>query len=99
MSKFTQWVIDTLIPGDIIDLYFVISDLFDFKWKPGEYDDMTHCDAIATAEVSSFMSGLFSGDYDFPPKTTIEIGNLKVQTDHQGHVKRINGIPIGKINL
>lgn len=59
--SFVNWVIDTLGNMEIIDLYFILSDLFEINLTPGEI--------VETAENDSLCMEIFqeTGGDDFDP--------------------------------
>ena len=48
MSTLVNWVIDTLASEDIIDLYFILSDLADIEMSEAEMSEMAYFDAMAS---------------------------------------------------
>ena len=52
MSKFVNWMIDHLSSRDIIDLYFVQSDLKNLSLTPGERAEMAAYDQLAQETAS-----------------------------------------------
>jgi hypothetical protein len=46
-----DWVIDTLASEDVIDLYFIVSDLVDINLTETEIYETAHYDAFASATV------------------------------------------------
>ena len=53
MSAFMDWVIDTLASEDIIDLYFIVSDLVDIPISEAERAETAFYDSMATATVNA----------------------------------------------
>ena len=49
--SFVNWVIDTLASEDVIDLYFVLTDLVDIDLTEDEIYETAHYDAFASAAV------------------------------------------------
>ncbi len=49
--SFVNWVIDTLASEDVIDLYFILSDLVDIELTEAEICEHAYFDAMATATV------------------------------------------------
>lgn len=49
--SFVDWVIDTLASEDVIDLYFILSDLVDINLSEAEIYETAHYDAFASATV------------------------------------------------
>ena len=47
MSTFVNWVIDTLASEDVIDLYFILSDLVDIELSEAEIHETAFYDAFA----------------------------------------------------
>lgn len=47
-----NWVADTFARSDIIDLYFIISDLVDIPLSEAELCETAYFDALATAAVN-----------------------------------------------
>jgi hypothetical protein len=54
MSTFVNWVIDTLASEDVIDLYFILSDLVDIDLSEAEICETAYFDALATATVREY---------------------------------------------
>ena len=50
--SFVNWVIDSLASEDIIDLYFILSDLVDINLTEEERCETAYFDALASATVS-----------------------------------------------
>jgi hypothetical protein len=48
----TSWFIDHIANEDIIDLYFIVSDLVDIVQTDAELAETAHCDAMCTAAVA-----------------------------------------------
>jgi hypothetical protein len=48
-----NWVADTLARSDIIDLYFILSDLVDIPISEAEACETGHFDALATYTVEN----------------------------------------------
>ena len=57
MSAFMDWVIDTLASEDIIDLYFIVSDLVDIPLSEAELAETAFYDAMATSTVKAYQGG------------------------------------------
>ncbi len=51
MSTFVNWVIDTLASEDVIDLYFILTDLLDIELSEAEICEGAYFDAMATETV------------------------------------------------
>jgi len=51
MSTFVNWVIDTLASEDVIDLYFILSDLVDIELSEAEICENAYFDALASETV------------------------------------------------
>jgi hypothetical protein len=51
MSTFVNWVIDTLASEDVIDLYFILSDLVDIELSEAEIYESAYFDAMASETV------------------------------------------------
>ena len=51
-DKLMNWVADTFARSDIIDLYFVVSDLVDVHLSDAEISENAYLDAFATQSVS-----------------------------------------------
>ena len=49
--SFVNWVIDTLASEDVIDLYFILSDLVDINLTEAEICESAYFDALASATV------------------------------------------------
>ena len=49
--SFVNWVIDTLANEDVIDLYFILSDMFEINLSEAEIYETAHYDAFASATV------------------------------------------------
>ena len=50
--SFVNWVIDSLASEDVIDLYFILSDLVDINLTEEERCETAYFDALASATVS-----------------------------------------------
>ena len=46
--SFVNWVIDTLASEDVIDLYFILSDLVDIDLTEAELSETAYFDALAS---------------------------------------------------
>ena len=57
MSAFMDWVIDTLASEDIIDLYFIVSDLIDIPLSEAELAETAFYDSMATSTVNAYQGG------------------------------------------
>jgi hypothetical protein len=51
MSTFVNWVVDTLARQDVIDLYFILSNLVDINLTEAEICKTAYYDALASATV------------------------------------------------
>ena len=51
MSTFVNWIIDTLASEDVIDLYFILTDLVDIELSDAEICESAYFDAMATETV------------------------------------------------
>ena len=49
--SFVNWVFDTLANEDVIDLYFILSDMFEINLTEAEIYETAHYDAFASATV------------------------------------------------
>ncbi|MFC1996748.1 hypothetical protein ACFLXI_03960 [Chloroflexota bacterium] len=47
--SFVNWVYDTLASEDVIDLYFILSDLVDINLSDVEICESAYCDSLASA--------------------------------------------------
>ena len=54
MSTFVNWVIDTLAGDEVIDLYFILSDLVDIELSDAEICETAYFDSLATATVREY---------------------------------------------
>jgi hypothetical protein len=52
-EKLMNWVADTFARSDIIDLYFVVSDLVDVHLSEAEICENAYLDAFATQSVNT----------------------------------------------
>lgn len=52
--SFVNWVIDHLSGSDVIDLYFILSDLIDIDISPAEKAQMAHYDASSGRSVAGY---------------------------------------------
>jgi hypothetical protein len=52
--SFVNWVIDSLASEDVIDLYFILSDLVDIDLTAEELCETAYFDALATATVNEY---------------------------------------------
>ena len=59
--SFVNWVIDTLASEDVIDLYFILSDLVDINLTEAEICESAYFDALASATAREH-----SGDHNIP---------------------------------
>jgi hypothetical protein len=57
MSTFINWVIDTLASEDVIDLYFILTDLVDIPISEAEQCETAYFDAMASAATVQANSG------------------------------------------
>ena len=55
--SFANWVIDTLASEDVIDLYFILSDLVDINLTEAEITENACLDALATYTTSNEGQG------------------------------------------
>lgn len=46
--SFVTWMIDSLASEDVIDLYFILSDLFDINQTPAELAELAHYDSVTS---------------------------------------------------
>lgn len=54
MSTFVNWLIDTLASDDVIDLYFILSDLVDIPLSEAELCETAYYDALATQTMRDY---------------------------------------------
>lgn len=54
MSTFVNWLIDTLASDDVIDLYFILSDLVDIPLSEAELCETAYYDALATQTMQDY---------------------------------------------
>lgn len=54
MSTFVNWVIDSLASDEVIDLYFILSDLVDIELSDAEICETAYFDALATATMQEY---------------------------------------------
>jgi len=52
--SFVNWVIDSLASEDVIDLYFVLSDLVDIDLSPEQIAEQGIGDALSQSNPSGF---------------------------------------------
>jgi hypothetical protein len=52
--SFVNWVIDSLASEDVIDIYFILSDLVDIDLTAEELCETAYFDALATATVNEY---------------------------------------------
>ncbi|HBX69520.1 MAG TPA: hypothetical protein DEH25_09105 [Chloroflexi bacterium] len=57
MSTFVNWVIDSLASEDVIDLYFILSDLVDIELSEAEIYETAFFDSLATETVKEYQGG------------------------------------------
>ena len=55
MSAFMDWVIDTLASEDVIDLYFIVSDLVDIPLSEAELTETAFYNSMCTAAVEAYQ--------------------------------------------
>jgi len=54
MSTFVNWVIDSFASDEVIDLYFILSDLVDIELSDTEICETAYFDSLATAAVREY---------------------------------------------
>jgi len=54
--SFINWVIDTLASEDVLDLYFILSDLVDIPISQAESVEIAYHDAMATARAQGICT-------------------------------------------
>ena len=54
--SFVNWVIDTLASEDVIDLYFILTDLVDINLTESEITETALHDALATARANGIYT-------------------------------------------
>jgi len=52
--SFVNWMIDSLASEDVIDLYFILSDLVDIHLTEAEMCESACFDALASATVAEY---------------------------------------------
>lgn len=51
-----EWASSFLNSNQIVDLYFVLTDLLDIPWHPGEYEEVCALDSLATGITSAYYN-------------------------------------------
>lgn len=52
---FVNWIIDSLASKDVVDLYFILSDLVDIPQTEAEICENACYDSLATSAVSEYQ--------------------------------------------
>lgn len=51
-----NWIADTFARSDIVDLYFVVSDLFDIEISEAEICETAYFDAMASSQAQEYQT-------------------------------------------
>lgn len=51
-----NWIADTFARSDIVDLYFVVSDLFDIEISEAEICETAYFDAMASSQTQEYQT-------------------------------------------